>query len=145
MRRFMTALAFLAVTLPAVADDKDKDGGDDKLVGKWVPTRFLNVGFDNPFPGGEMVAFSNDGMWTQKEGSNVFEGTWMADPSKDFRWLDLTGPSPDKTKKITLKTIYKVEGDTLTVASPTSGLGGERPTTFDPKQAAVLTLKRQKP
>jgi uncharacterized protein (TIGR03067 family) len=73
------------------------------------------------------------------------EGTFSVDPSKKPAEMDIKGmEGPNKGK--TIKTIYKLEGDTLTVCYELGG-GTTRPTKFETKPDTKLflaTYKREK-
>ena len=72
------------------------------------------------------------------------EGTFSVDPSKKPAEMDIKGTEgPNKGK--TIKSIYKLDGDTVTICYE---LGGDaRPTKFETKEGTMLFLvvyKREK-
>jgi uncharacterized protein (TIGR03067 family) len=144
--RKVIGLALLAasLTMPVWADDKPTTE-DEKLVGTWVFTSAIMKGKEVPVEGAYI--FSKDGnVVMKKKDTPNLEGmykTAAARDGKDFREIDLIG-SKDGKPVDTAKAIYRIEGDTLTMAFPTGG-NKERPTSLDPKEWGVLILKRQKP
>jgi uncharacterized protein (TIGR03067 family) len=77
-------------------------------------------------------------------GGQKDEGTFTVDPSKKPAEMDIKGvEGPNKGK--TIKAIYKLDGDTVTICY---GLGGgDRPTKFETKDGTMQFLavyKREK-
>jgi len=73
------------------------------------------------------------------------EGTFTVDPSKKPAEMDIKGTDgPNKGK--TIKTIYKIDGDTVTICYELGG--GDRPTRFeskpDTKQFLVVYQREKK-
>ncbi len=141
--RHAIGLTFLAtLALPAWAEDKAVE--DEKLYGTWAVSSLEIMG--QKFPLAEGLAYlvlTKGGKGIRKgEGQPDEEGTWKATATtKAFDWVALKQEAKvDKN----MKGIYQLNGDTLILAL-TNEPGEERPTTFDSRKAAIMTLKRQKP
>jgi uncharacterized protein (TIGR03067 family) len=146
MRRSAIGLALLAaVALPALAEDKP--GGDDKLVGTWAIVTQASPEGTKTIPEGEAsITLRADGRVVfRQKGDPDFMGIWRADPSRSPHSLDLITVTPGAKGPNTMKTIYRVDGDKLEVALPSTRSDEDRPKAFNPKDVGVLTLKRQKP
>jgi uncharacterized protein (TIGR03067 family) len=132
----------LVVAAPATKETPAKD--PPTLVGEWAGATGLRGGKpDNP-PPGTTLTFTADGKLLMKEGgdSKAEEGTYSADPKKAPAELDITPGGTEKAP--TIRGIYKVEGDTLTICL---AIGGERPTEFASPPGSenmLVTLKRAK-
>jgi uncharacterized protein (TIGR03067 family) len=140
--RHAIGLTFLAtLALPAWADDKP--GGDDKLVGKWVIVKEeTSRGTRTAAEGHEILSLAGDGKGVlQKVGIDDIKVTWRADPGRSPHTLDLFGIFPKDDKPRTLKAIYRLDGEDLEIAFTRD----DRPKAFDPKEATIITFKRQKP
>jgi uncharacterized protein (TIGR03067 family) len=72
------------------------------------------------------------------KGKAANESELMLDASKDPRWLDVTF-QPRGGKALLSRGIYKVEGDTLTVAQGTAA-SGKRPNTFESPNGSDVVL-----
>jgi uncharacterized protein (TIGR03067 family) len=103
---------------------------------------------DSPSIVGEWVTFifAADGKLTIKEGKRDKNdtGTYKTDAKKDPAEIDII--PPEDKKDPTVQGIYKLDGDTLTLAF---GRGKEksRPTKFESPEGTdtiVITLKRAK-
>jgi uncharacterized protein (TIGR03067 family) len=143
MRRHAIGLVLLtALAVPVLADDKGNE--DEKLYGTWVATSREFKGETTPFKeGGTVLTFSKGGKLRIKfPGEPEQEGAFVTPPSKEPLAIDVTiQTAPNRT--VMVKGIYRVEGNTLTVAL---GKGGtDRPDALDPAKNAVVTYKRQKP
>jgi uncharacterized protein (TIGR03067 family) len=147
MIRHLLVFAALAGVMGAAAVAADKEPTDaEKLVGTWVITG-LEVGDKKiPTPEGESsYTFSKDGKFVLKsKGETDKEGTFKLDAGKKPPEIDLIPPK-DADQKETMQAIYQLDGDTLKLAYSIKGPEGKRPTAFDPKEAAIMTLKRKKP
>jgi uncharacterized protein (TIGR03067 family) len=127
----------LALAAPGSKDPPKKDS--PALVGEWVVEGTVVGGRPKPLPAGATWVFTADGkaeFWVGR-GKPADRFTYTADPRKDPAEVDITGPGE------TVRAIYRVEGDKLTLclAQP----GADRPKEFDapPGSDAVLwTLKR---
>jgi uncharacterized protein (TIGR03067 family) len=174
MRQHLIGLALvtLALTTPACSDDKpsvevkssvkvkpskevwssveEKPSLDNKLFGTWVMIVVKGTGRDKRFNEGETrFVFEKDGngrMGVKKDFPSPTEIDFTykaaAVPGQDFRAMDLTVIDSNRLVVGEAKYIYRIEGDTLTLIS---GATPDRPKSFDQKDAAVMTLKRQKP
>ena len=132
----------LALSLGAPAL-KDKAPKDPPLVGRWAVSALAINGQDG-LKGNEDLEyeFTRDGTWVIYRRGRVMDAnkrTYTTDAKADPPAVDLTeragGADP---------AIYRVEGDTLTLAIGRQG--GRRPTTFEDQQATSmkLTMKRVK-
>jgi len=124
-------------------------GGEkgDKLEGSWIATAAVSDGKKAPedvlkkamltvtFKGGKYSVVS--------EGNEVEAGTYKADPSKKPATIDLTIMT-GKDKGKTQPGIYKIEGDTLTVAL-TPPESKERPKNFEPPERGEVTVLKRQP
>jgi uncharacterized protein (TIGR03067 family) len=71
------------------------------------------------------------------------EGTFKINATKTPKEIDLIVPKEGGKQEI-MKAIYQLDGDTLKMAyTPARGMEGDRPTSFDSKQAFITTLKRR--
>ena len=137
----------LAVGAPAAKDPPKKDAG---IVGEWVGEKATAGGKERPVPaGGITFTFTADGKFIVREGKREKpdEGSYKADSTKDPAEIDIMPPA-DKPGRPTIKGIYKVDGDTLTLCF---GRGdkdaADRPTKFESPEGSnvmVMTLKRAK-
>jgi uncharacterized protein (TIGR03067 family) len=146
----IASLAALVLTLPAAdgnADDK-KDKKDD-LRGTW---RFVGadaMGFHIPeeylegcvvtFEAGTLTGKLNDTKYARDLCWS--KGTYKADASKSPAELDVM-PTEGKGKGKTLKMIYRLKGDSLTLG--TFEKGEKRPKTFANNEVLIIRLKREK-
>jgi uncharacterized protein (TIGR03067 family) len=141
MRPLQLGLVVLLAGSSAWGGDAKKDR--DKLQGTWVVKSMTEGGKDVPPPAKDLkLTFAGD-RWTQKGGGDSQEGTYKLDPTKTPKHIDMVVQQDGKDALLGLG-IYALEGDTLRVGMP-KGLFSPRPTSFDDKNAAVLTLKREKP
>jgi uncharacterized protein (TIGR03067 family) len=140
MRRAIGLTFLAAMAMPVWADDKA--GGDDKLIGTWGVVSIAHPrGKDDVAEGEVSITLAKDGKGISREkGMDEIELTWWADTSLSPHTLDMTAAWLGD-KPTTRKAIYRIDGDQLEIAFTR----GDRPKEFDPKYAAVLTLKRQKP
>jgi uncharacterized protein (TIGR03067 family) len=148
MRRSAIGLALLAATvaLPTVAQDKDKLGGDDKLVGTWSLVTVAEPDGTRAIPEGVgTFTFMKGGKLTiTSKGFPDTMGTWKADPSRMPHELDLMFDLPGQKKTTTLRTIYRIDGDKLENALSPKGPDQDRPKAIDPKECEVRIFKRVK-
>ena len=144
-RLLVTLVPFAALALAGALAAQDKKGAES-LEGKWEVTAQTVDGkmsepeeLKNVFAvvKGEKVTF----LYKDKERGTA---TQKLDPKKSPKQVDVTyedGP----LKGTTLKGIYKLEGDTLTICL--GGLGKDRPTEFASKDGSgtiLITNKRAK-
>jgi uncharacterized protein (TIGR03067 family) len=130
MPRLALACALLASALLAVAAARPDAAADLKsLVGKWELVK-AELGGNDVTAGLKYADFQirPGGAYTVKFVGDPDEGTFAVDPAKTPRQMDIktgkTGPHEGKT----VRAIYKLDGDTLTVCYELSG--GDRPTAF---------------
>lgn len=137
-------LVGFAIVIGAPAKKEAPAKEPPSLVGEWVGESAVRGGKpDNP-PAGTTITFAADGKVFMKEGGDAKaeEGTYKVDIKKMPAELDLVPSLADKAP--TLVAIYKIEGDTLTIALT---LGGERPKEFASppgSQVMLVTCKRAK-
>jgi uncharacterized protein (TIGR03067 family) len=105
-------------------------------VGEWVVERVVDSGQPVATPDRSRWEFKADGNWriVGPDGRETAHGKYVAKPAKapatldlDFAGLSLTHPG-----------IFKVEGDTLTVAL--AAPPGSRPTMFESDGRSAFTL-----
>jgi uncharacterized protein (TIGR03067 family) len=145
MRRFMAAVAFLALAVPVVLAD-EKDDAAKKLNGTYTVLDFIVRGKSDESKKDAKIAFTfKDGAIEIKEGDKMEDGAkFTLDPSKKPPHIDIM---PDKGAKV-VHGIYEVKdtdkGTELTIAF-TKG-GGDRPKDFKGtgEGEAVLKLFRKK-
>lgn len=130
-----TALALLAVALvsPAFADEKNP------LEGKWTVTSLTRDGkADKSLDGAVREHAGDKYSVTPPAGSATpkAEGTAAIDAAK--KTIDMK-PSAGRYKDKTLKGIFKIEGDTLTIAF-SSDPEKDRPTAFESKDGSGVVL-----
>ena len=148
---YASLLVGLAVSLGAPQKDKDPPKKEAaSIVGEWVGEKAVAAGKELPVPeGGVGFTFAEDGKVQIREGrrDKPDSGTYKVDAKKDPAEIDLI-PPPDKKEPMVLG-IYKIDGDTLTLAfakGPGAG-GGGRPTKFESPEGSeviVITMKRAK-
>jgi len=142
-------LLFLAIGLPVTADQlKQDEEATDELRGIWVGTAAVTSDKEGRFV--SVWEFKEDKIVTTLE-DRTSEWKYRADPKKNPKEIDLTpggGPSAGKT----LKGIYKIEKDVLTICHVRTGVDGaekkDRPSEFDAKKrddVVILTFERKKP
>jgi uncharacterized protein (TIGR03067 family) len=123
----MTPLLLAATLVVSAPKLKDRPGADPYL-GRWAATNLLVNGQADPQWAGLEYEFGPAGKWTiYRNGEELSGGprTYLADPKPRPAAMDLTEGVAGKP----MPGIYKVEGDTLTVAFHIGG--GVRPGTFD--------------
>jgi uncharacterized protein (TIGR03067 family) len=140
MTRFAPAAAFVLASL-AVATAQPAD--DMKAAaGKWAVSKATLGGKDitKAFKGVELL-LAADGAYTLTIGGETDKGTVKVDPAKTPKEMDILGKEgPNKGK--TIKTIYKLDGDTMTVCYELGD--GPRPTAFESKAGTKQFLAEYK-
>ncbi len=143
MRRVLLGLGvavLLAGTSAWGGDATKKDR--EKLQGTWAVKSIVAAGKEIPTKGEKMV-IAGDKM-TMKGGPKGDEyGTYTINAGKTPKQITMTEKKDGKDGDV-MQGIYTLEGDTLKLAFSTKGPGGARPTSFNDKEAAVITLKREK-
>jgi uncharacterized protein (TIGR03067 family) len=147
MRLFSLAAFALAVCLGGVAvaaDDKANEADLKAMVGKWKVQKAELGGNDiTEMTKTLTLELMPGGKWKMAYGDELATGTVSLDASKKPRELDVkseTGPQ----KGMTMKGIYKLDGDTMTVCYDAGGT--TRPKAFESKEATQLLIvyKREK-
>jgi RNA polymerase sigma-70 factor (ECF subfamily) len=126
---------------PAVGE-KDKPASDEeKIAGAWAITAMEEGGQKAPEDSlkDAKAILTRDGNMTLKRGEQDEERTFTLDPSRNPKEISQTN-----AKGLTLRGIYKLDGDTLTVCMDRNG---NVPTEFASKEGTtvvLVVLKRQK-
>ena len=140
MPRFTPAAAF---ALAAVAVASAQPADDFKAAaGKWTVTKATIGGkdFTAAFKTLELQ-IAPDGAYTLKINGETDRGTVKADPTKTPKEMDILGKEGPNAGK-TIKTIYKLDGDTMTVCYELGD--GDRPTAFESKAGTKQFLAEYK-
>src|SRR4051812_47595112 len=140
----MTSSLLIGLALVVAAPAPKEAGKKDMptLEGVWNVESALKGGkLDNSPPGGTLQ-FMPDGKMLLKEGLKDITGTYTSDAKKDPGEIDLNLEAGGMT--LTLKGIFKFEGETLKICLT---FMGDRPAKFESPDGAMtvlLTLKRSK-
>jgi uncharacterized protein (TIGR03067 family) len=140
MIRALALFACCLVTSASLGGKPDDAAAKDMkaLVGKWKVEK-AELG------GKDAMAFAKDvklellagGKYKLDLLGQKDEGTFSVDPSKKPAEMDIKGTDgPNKGK--TIKTIYKIDGDTVTICYALGG--GDRPTKFETKEGTMQFL-----
>ncbi|MBV9123733.1 MAG: TIGR03067 domain-containing protein [Planctomycetes bacterium] len=113
------------------------------MEGKWRIVAAEQGGrkVDSP----DLVVFSGDQCILKNPGLPDLESTFTLDPSKNPKWIDVTGPKA--TGGVTWLGIYELKGDTLRAVFQ-GDKNGNRPTEFRTKKGSLevmYTYKRVLP
>jgi uncharacterized protein (TIGR03067 family) len=148
------AFVALSLTAPAADPPKEKELPEaaqkdvKKLEGKWKAVKLLaNEEEETPARDGNAIFVEFKGLKVTIVGTNSFQITEI-DPTTDPKVIDFKALE-DKagiTKDTVYEAIYKLDGETLTIAVYI-GAGNKRPQKFEsPKDSSimVITLKRTK-
>ena len=137
MSHLLLGLA-LAVAAPGPKDPPKKDA--PSVVGEWVAESAVERGRPLQPPPGTTWRFTSDGKSVLTLGGrDPAEGTYKADAGKAPAALDVSAGPTGKP----LKAIFRVEGDTLTVALIDGDT--DRPTAFESpagSKVILMVLKR---
>ena len=148
MRMFVAPAVLLMSLVVVVAADKKPDvaAADLKaMVGKWKLEK-AELGGKDVFEHLKSLDFEirDGGKYTARLGEEIDEGSFTVDPSKSPKEMDIKSTGgPNKGR--TVKAIYKIDGDTLTVAYDLGG--GKRPEKFETKadtKQFLAVYKREK-
>lgn len=135
------------VALVAAGDDKKAEADLKAMVGKWKVEKAEMGGKDlTDFAKEMQFEIRQGGKYTAKIGDETDEGAFTVDPSKSPKELDVK-PTSGPNKGKTVKGIYKIEVDTLTVCYGFEADKAARPTKFDSKdgdKTLLMTYKREK-
>jgi uncharacterized protein (TIGR03067 family) len=140
-------LVGLILTVGAPAKDAPKK--ETSIVGEWAGEKFVQGGKERPTPeGGVHLTFTADGKFLVREGKReqAEQGTYKTDAKKDPAEIDILPPA-EKAERGSLRAIYKLDGDTLTLCFTTGKEDAERPTKFESPEGSrirLMTLKRVK-
>ena len=134
------ALLALAVILTAPQGKNPPKKDAPTVVGEWIAESAVEKGRPRKPPLGTTWAFTADAKSVLTLGGrDPAEGTYKIDAGKSPAEMDVSaGPTGNP-----LKAIFKVEGDTLTVALIDGG--GDRPTAFESpagSRVILMVLKR---
>jgi len=130
----------LTVAAPSVKEPPKKD--PPSLVGSWEIESVVKGGKAGDENDKGSLDFTADGKATLKERGREMPATYTSDPKKSPAELDLTIDGGGM--QVTMKGIWKIEKDTMTLCL---SFMGERPKTFeapDMPMTVLLTLKRVK-
>ena len=132
------ALVLALATTSSGDDEKDRTEELKALIGTWTIDK-AELGGVNVLEHLKPLDFDikQGGKYTAKHGEEVDNGAFTIDPSKAPKQMNIkpTG-GPNKGKSV--KSIYKLDGDTITVCYDLSGL--ERPVSFASKPNTTLYL-----
>lgn len=148
MLRFMFASALFVVALGMPGGAAGQKADAEKLAGTWTMTAAERLGKSIPIPEGtETLTFSKDGkVVLRSKGRPDKAGTFAVRAGKTYLEIDLVNPKEADKEKRVARGLYKLDGDTLTIAaSPNGGWGDPRPNSFDSEDWLLMILKRQKP
>jgi uncharacterized protein (TIGR03067 family) len=140
---FLVGMA-LVVTAPGPKEAPKKEA--PAIVGSWTLEKAELGGMALPLgAAGEQLSltFAEDGTIIARKNGKEEPGPsrFSHDPKKSPAEIDLTEARPG-AKEMTVKAIYKIDGETLTICMAPMG---ERPTKFDSGGMAIMmTFKRMK-
>ena len=111
----------------------------DKIQGRWdyVSVKRNGKEFTADQLKGRYSEYKGDKFTVSQDGKAVQTSTFKLDPAKTPGQIDLMNDGPGEQP--TVKGIYKIEGDTLTICWAIPAAGKDRPTEFKP--AAGLNLQ----
>lgn len=138
MRLISVCVLALSLGSAVVADDKANEADLKAMVGKWKVEKATLGGMDLT----DMVKtltleLQPGGKWKMMYGEEKADGTVTVDASKTPKELDVKTESGTEKGK-TMKGIYKIDGDTMTVAYHVGG--DERPKGFNAKSDTLLLI-----
>jgi uncharacterized protein (TIGR03067 family) len=150
MRKLVVSIVFssvVAALATAGGGDKGAKGGTGgKLEGTWIATSAVSDGKKVPdeiLKKFMLTVSFKDGKYTVvMAGDQVEAGTYKTDASKKPAAIDLN-ITEGKDKGKSQLGIYKVEGDTMTIAM-TSHDKKDRPKNFDASDMGEVTVLKRK-
>ena len=139
----MRSFALILLVAGILSDTAAAQATQDALLGTWQIVSLQDGGRTAPNEVTEEAQWLITGdRITQKAGGQVLELSYILDPSKTPKWIDL------KAEGRTMLGIYELEGDTLTVCFSEARNSG-RSTAFESQPESVndvlIVLRRQGP
>jgi uncharacterized protein (TIGR03067 family) len=132
---------------PAATDKETDKKDEEKVLGTWAVVSVEEGGHREEGEGIKeaRMTFAADGKWIWKTPGKggkdgTYKGTYTLDPAKKPKEVTVTINNGE-----TIKGIYKVDGDSLTICSTDKDI--ERPSEFITKEGMFVTLivlKREK-
>jgi len=146
MRRFVCLLAGVLVVVPSLGSDspREYDGATemDGIEGTWRFVSAERIGGDVIWAGPPILTFRGGRYVGLRDGRTVERGAYGVDNRQTPRHFDRF-PESGPNRGLTLRYIYRVDGDTLKIAETSSpGLNVERPTGFTQNDVTILTWQR---
>ena len=140
--RYLVALGVACVFAACLRADEPSDDVK-RLKGTWVVTSATRDGKTSVEMKGARIAFAGGTMTVQGGDGGEQELPFKVDPAKKPKAIDfpLGGGGGWLNLPATIKGIYRLEGDTLTLCV---GSGDNRPAEFRDREATLLVLKRRK-
>ena len=141
--RWLPVLVTIAAACCLAADPQPRASKDkDSIKGTWQYGSVVDQGVKQPMPAENRVIISSDTIQLVYPKDDPMGWKYTIDPSKDPREMDWI-VEIDPGHPIRQLAIYKLKGDTLTIAS--AAAGKPRPTNFESKKGdsgGVWILKR---
>lgn len=144
MKRSFCPLVLVAFAVGILPFASGADQGDQKkLQGTWKMTAAWAGGTKVDIPKGAdaYYVFAGDKLTMKATGEVDKNGTFKVDPIKRPSQIDLIAEKGKE--KETMQGIYKLDGDTLTVAYSAMGPKGKRPAVFEGKDVMVMTFTKE--
>ena len=140
LSRLPAVAVVVALAAAATADDKKPDAAADlkAMVGKWAVAK-AELGGKDLTDHLKVLKFEvrDGGKYTARVGEEVDDGTFTIDPAKEPREMDVK-PTGGPLKGKTVRAIYRLDGDTLTICYDHDA--GPRPKAFESKPDTPLLL-----
>jgi len=141
--RWLPVLVMIAAASSLAADPQPRPTKDkDAIKGTWRYGSVLDQGIERPMPPETRVVITSDMIQIVYPKDDPMGWKYTIDPSKDPKEMDWI-VELDPGHPIRQPAIYKLKGDTLTIAS--AAAGKPRPTNFESKKGdfgGVWILKR---
>jgi uncharacterized protein (TIGR03067 family) len=145
--RFVLVPVLFAVAVPLASADEKADADLKAMVGKWKVEKAVLGGQDLTEHLKDMkFEITAGGKYTVEIGPENDAGTFTVDPAKSPKQLDVK-PTGGPNKGKTVKGIYKIDGDTMTICYDHMADAAKHPEKFESKDGTTLLLmvyKRQK-